>query len=317
MPDQVDIVADIGGTNARFAWVSKAKPQPQQVETFACADFEHIAHAISLYLKKIGRNANEACLAVAAPLDGDDVKLLNNHWSFNRRDLQNSLGFPVNVINDFTAQMLSVDAVVDDDLYWIGDARPVSAAEKVRAILGPGTGLGVAALTPSGDILPSEGGHVGFAPVSQHQVDILTALWQRHKRISVERLLSGMGLENLYWANCYLEGREHTLTAAEVTEGAQQQDKHCVAAVQDFLNIMAAVAGDVALMTGAWGGVYLAGGILPRLLDQIDQDAFREQFANKGRFAQRLNTIPLAINLSKYAGLIGCAQWLRGDQSRP
>ena len=186
----------------------------------------------------------------------------------------------------------------------------------MTAVIGPGTGLGVSALMPSGDILPSEAGHVGFAPVDQHQSDLLAVLRKRYQRVSVERILSGSGLANLYWANCHLQGQCRELPAAEITAGAQANDPLCRKAVDDFLAILAAFAGDVALMTGASRGVFLSGGILPRLLDFLDEEAFLGHFRAKGRFHDFNTAIPLAVVLAEQPGLRGCAQALATHQER-
>jgi len=177
--------------------------------------------------------------------------------------------------------------------------------------MGPGTGLGVSAMMTSGDILPSEAGHVAFAPVDDHEAELLKVLWQRYHRVSVERVLSGMGLANLYWANCRLDGHERELPAPEVTAGAQAGDQYCLRAVKDFYAILASMAGDVALMMGATDGVYLSGGILPRVLDFLDEDSFRQRFQDKGRFRDFNAALPLAIVRTEHPGLLGCVQALR------
>jgi len=194
-------------------------------------------------------------------------------------------------------------------LQWLGTPRP--SGGRVKAVVGPGTGLGVSAMMPSGYILPSEAGHVAFAPVDDHEAGLLKVLWERYHRVSAERVLSGPGLANLYWANCRLDGHCRELPAPEVTAGAQANDPYCLRAVTDFHAILASFAGDVALMTGAADGVYLSGGILPRILDLLDQEMFRERFEDKGRFREFNNTVPLAIVRAEHPGLRGCVQALK------
>lgn len=319
MQQVVQVVADIGGTNARFACVqapADSVPQLAAIEKFPCAQYPHFEDAVKGYLswgQARGHfvEVEQLCLAVAGPVGQDWIDLPNNHWAFSVSQLEASLGVPVTVINDFSAQALSIAALPETDLRWLGEARPPTEVQGVIAVLGPGTGLGVAALTHRGEVLPSEGGHVSFAPVNAHQAEVLTQLWQRYERVSVERVLSGMGLANLYWANARLRGEARELTAPEVTAGARSGDALCQRAVEDFCAILGAVAGDAALMIGAYEGVYLSGGILPQMLDLIDMNAVRQAFDSKGRFRSLCESIPLAIVTAADPGLIGCAQALR------
>ncbi len=310
MTQSVCIVADIGGTNARFAYVCSGSDELLGIEIFPCADFPSFIDAIRRYMT-MGHVevVDKICLAVAAPVESDWVDLPNNHWAFSRAELQQSLAATVIIINDFSAQVLCLDSLPDSSFQWLGSTRP--KGNGIKAVIGAGTGLGISAMTPSGDILPSEGGHVAFAPNNAHEAGLLEKLWQRYDRVSIERVLSGMGLANLYWANCQLDGKTRELSAAEVTVGAYAGERHCLLAVTDFLSILAAVSGDVALMMGANDGVYLSGGILPRLLDLLDGDEFRQHFENKGRYSGLCSTIPLAIVLAETPGLIGCVAALK------
>lgn len=310
MNTPVQIVADIGGTNARFAWVAPDDDQLRGIEIFPCADFAFLPDAIRAY---IGRGhvegVDHVCLAVAGPVESDWIDLPNNHWAFSRRKLEASLNVTVDIINDFSAQVLCIDGLADSELQWLGSPRPAGGG--VKAVMGPGTGLGVSAMLASGHILPSEAGHVAFAPVDQHEADLLKVLWQRYNRVSVERVLSGMGLANLYWANCNLDGHCRELPAPEITAGAQAGDQYCLRAVEDFYAILASMAGDVALMMGAADGVYLSGGILPRILNLLDEAGFRQRFEDKGRFREFNAAVPLAIVRTEHPGLSGCVQALR------
>ena len=308
--EPVSIVADIGGTNARFACVTADSDELLDIEIFPCAQFPFFVDAVRAYMDR-GHVAqvDSICLAVAGPVEADHIDLPNNHWAFSRTELQANLGAPVSIINDFSAQVLCIDTLPDSELRWIGGPRP--GGGQVKAVVGPGTGLGVSAMLPGGGILPSEGGHVAFAPVNDHEIELLRVLRQRYPRVSVERVLSGMGLANLYWANARLEGHDRELPAPEVTAGAHAGDRYSELAVRDFLSILGSVAGDVALMMGATDGVYLSGGILPRLLDLLDTDQFRHRFEDKGRFTELCSSIPLAIVLAEHPGLRGCVAALR------
>jgi glucokinase len=310
----IQIVADIGGTNARFAYVSGECDGLQGIDTFPCADFTFFIDAIRAYMSRdqVGP-VDRICLAVAGPVEADWIDLPNNHWAFSQLELEQALDVQIEIINDFSAQVLSIDALADSDLQWLGSPRP--QGNGVKAVLGPGTGLGVAAMLPSGEIIPSEAGHIGFAPVDTHGADLLNAMWHRYHRVSIERLLSGTGLANLYWANCRLDGHCRELPAPEVTAGARAGDEYCCRAVGDFLKILATAAGDVALMMGATDGVYLSGGILPRITDFLQEDSFRQQFEDKGRFREFNSAVPLAIVHAEYPGLLGSVEALR--RSKP
>jgi glucokinase len=309
------LVGDLGGTHARFALLG-SEGCLEHVEVLTCADYPRVEDAIVQYLAGVGvREVAEVCLAVAGPADQDQVDLPNNHWAFSRHRLEEALGAPLVVINDFTAQALSLDMLAAEDLRWMGLPRPVTG--HIRGIVGPGTGLGVAVLMPSGEVLPSEGGHVGFAPTSNHQIDLLRALHSRFRRVSVERLASGPGLENLYWANHSIEtgdreGAGVRRSAREVAAMAAAGEAMALRSVADFFDVLATFAGDLALMAWAAGGIYLSGGVLRRLMPFLDLERFRARFEDKGRFTRFLETVPLASIQVEHPGLLGCSAALGG-----
>lgn len=309
------IVGDLGGTHARFATLG-CTGYLERVDVLACADFPRFEDALAAYRDEHGiRAVAEICLAVAGPAERDPVGLLNNHWSLSRRSLEESLGARVLVINDFTAQALSIEVLGEDDLLWLGTPRP--QAPGIRGVVGPGTGLGVAIQMPSGEVVPSEGGHVGFSPVSEHQIDLLRALHSRYRRVSVERLASGPGLENLYWANHRLrsgvvdEGAGHR-SAPEIGALARQGDPLALRSVEDFFDIFATFAGDLALMAWTQGGIYLSGGVLRHLMPFFDPERFRARFEDKGRFTPFCETVPMAWIRAEHPGLLGCSVALAG-----
>jgi glucokinase len=311
MTPTVQIVADIGGTHARFAYVEEGSTVLQGIEVFPCADFPFLVDAVLAYIARAGLpKVATMCLAVAGTVAEDLVDLPNNHWCFSRAELQRQLAIPLQIINDFDAQILAIDLLNPAELLWLGAPRPTGSAA-VKAAVGPGTGLGVSAMLQSGDVVPSEGGHVAFAPADQHEIKLLEVLWQRYHRVSVERLLSGMGLANLYWANAKIDGLERELPAAEVSAGARAGDRYCLAAIRDFTAILGSVAGDSALVLGATGGVYLSGGVVPKLMDLLDQRLLRQRFDDKGRFGPMMETTPLAIVQAAQPGLLGCVEGLR------
>jgi glucokinase len=310
-PKEVRLVADVGGTNARFAVVGCSAHDLQGIETLRCADYPRIQDAITDYLRRheIGC-LSEVCMAVAGPVGQELVDLLNNHWSFNLSDLREALGAPMTVINDFTAQSVSIDVLEPDEFVWFGTPRPLDPG--TRTILGPGTGLGISVQMSSGDIIPSEGGHMGFAPSDEHEMDILRTLRTRYRHVSAERLLSGPGLENLYWANRQIaeidpSGEQELWPAHHIAQLASQGDPLALRTVNDFFDILATFAGDMALFSWSTGGVYLSGGVIRWLFEFLDVGRFRARFEDKGRFAHFCQTVPLARITHEYPGLLGCA----------
>lgn len=301
----------MGGTHARFATLGSTAHELERVETFSCADFPRIEDAFDAYLRAHALEAvAEVCLAAAGPTSQDLVDLPNNHWTFSRRELESALKAPVLVINDFTAQALSLDVLEAQELDWFGAPRAVSGG--ARTVLGPGTGLGVAVVSPGGEVIPSEGGHVGFAPANEHEIEVLRMLLPRYRRVSVERLLSGPGLENLYWANRQIAGAhpeavQSTPSAKEIGVLAGQGDELALRSVQDFFDILATFAGDTALANWATGGVYISGGVVRKLRGFLDVERFRSRFEDKGRFTRFCETVPVAWIDHPYPGLLGCA----------
>lgn len=307
----LEIVADIGGTNARFAWLDAGGRSLHDITCLRCADHAEPLDSIRQFLATLPahRPVSRICLAVAGPIETDWIDLPNNHWAFSRKALERSLGCSVAVINDFSAQLLSVPGLQEQEVEWLGAARPQPGL--VIAALGPGTGLGVAGLTVGGEIIPSEGGHLAFAPVDAHELALLQQLWRYHPRVSVERILSGPGLAGLYHANAALAGQERALSPEQVSAGAVAGDALCRQSIEDFIAILGSVAGEVAIALGARGGVWLAGGILPKLEGLYDKSVLRARFNAKGRFTQYCSDIPLALVKAEHTGLRGCVHALR------
>jgi glucokinase len=282
------------------------------VKVVECNDYGDLQSAITSYLSACGLGATDlqaSCLAVPGTVDGDFVKIVNNNWSFRLSTLEAFFGREPLVINDFTAQAMALDSVQEKELHYLG--RPRANGKGTRVVLGPGTGLGVASILPSGEILPSEGGHISFAATTEHQLALKQQLMQRFAWVSAEDCLSGKGLENLYQANAVLQGQRTQLTAAEIAARANEGDALALLAVADFLDILAATAGDMALAFWSEGGVYLSGGVLQKLKNFIDPDRFRQFFENKGPVADFCRRVPVAIVAADYPGLKGCAHALQ------
>lgn len=313
------LVADIGGTNARFALVAPGQLQPEQQLTLSVDDFETIDAAIRAYLSQTGIDATqvpvEACLAIACPTSGDLISMTNNGWCFSRSELQRDLGLSeFQVINDYAAQAYAAPHLKPDELFSVGGGKALQGYP--IALIGPGTGLGVGGLIRDGDgqvALVTEGGHVDFAPGDELEMEVLRFLWRSHGHVSVERLLSGMGLSNLHQALSEIRGhRSEPLTPAEISIGALEQgDGLCAETLDLFHAILGGVAGNTALTLGAQGGVYITGGIIPRMLERFANSRFRERFEAKGRFQSYMAAIPTQVVIAEQPGLLGAAVALK------
>jgi glucokinase len=305
------LVGDFGGTHARLATLSPRNDALERITVLACADYPRIDDSIDAYRERHGiETLSEVCLAVAGPVDADMIHLPNSGWQFSRSALERSLGAPLTLVNDFTAQALCVQVLSPGELVWIGDPRPEPRG--IQAVIGPGTGLGVAMRVPSGEIIPSEAGHVSFAPTNAHEIEILRLLLERYPRVSMERVLSGPGLENLYWANSRIDGDPSVgprpaLSAQEVSSLAESGDERATRSVNDLLDILASFAGDMALTSWARGGVYLSGGVLRKMMGFLKPDRFRAHFEDKGRFQGFCEEVAVGWIAADHPGLLGCA----------
>ena len=315
-------VGDIGGTNARFAIVASPGASPTHVAQYPGAQFGSLEAAMATYLAEHPVAPAWAALGVATAVTGDHVRLTNSPWSFSIAGLKAALGLKrLLVINDFTALALSLPALGPHDVRPVGGGQALPGAPV--ALLGPGTGLGVSGLlpTPSGDALVpinGEGGHVTLSTADSFEAEVLCFLRQRFEHVSAERALSGPGLENLLQAVCAVHGwPPYEFSAAEITAKAMAQSSNssgagaCLMAVELCCSLLGTVAGNLALTLGARGGVYIGGGIVPRLGAWIDHSPFRTRFEAKGRFNAYLREIPtFVIAPSNAPALMGAARAL-------
>lgn len=316
------LIADIGGTNARFALTDLDAPTPTLTETRSLPgkDFASLQHAAEHYLGLVGARPRRAAFAVACPVAGDEIRLTNRAWAFSRRELEQRLGLDqLRVINDFGAVAWAVPALGNGERVLLHGQEGRELIGPV-SVLGPGTGLGVALLVGSAqrgwNVVETEGGHVSFAPQGDEERQIERWLSARHGRTSTERLLSGDGLASI----------DAALAAANAAPGAQattlREPASIVAAALDghdvdarralarFCAILGSVAGDTALVHGA-RTVMIAGGIVPRFLPFLRSSAFRERFLAKGRFAAYLESVALYIVTHPAPGLLGAAVALK------
>ncbi len=324
---QIGLVADIGGTNARFALARRASDGTLSLDhrqDLAAEDFQTLALCLQAYLEGLdpGLRPTQAAFGVACPITGDQVKLTNRDWSFSIEGLKQTFGLErLEVVNDFTAIGHSIGALTAKDVESLpGPAWP-ERLTGVVSIVGPGTGLGVGGrmLTKDGAevILASEGGHVSFAPIDGLEIEILRLLLGKFPRISNERILSGPGLGHLYEALSEIRGTAKTSPGAPaILEAALLgSDPLAVEAVERFCLILGSVLSDVALIHGA-SAVAIAGGMAPRMTPFLNTAAVRSRFEAKGRSQHLLTTLPIALIRHPQPGLLGAANLLFPAQSQ-
>ena len=320
MTQALRLLADVGGTNARFALQSNPDNGFDDIEVLAAASYPTLGEAMRAYLEAARTrglavdSVAHAAIAIANPVEGDQVRMTNHHWSFSIEALRLELGLTtLLVVNDFAALAMSLPYLALEQRRQVGGG--VALPNRTIGLIGPGTGLGVSGVVPAGGRwtpLSGEGGHVSFAPVTREEVAILEALWSEYGHVSAERLLSGMGLESIHWART-----GNRLKAAEITAAALDgSSADCHGTVGVFCAILGSVAGNVALTLGATGGMYIGGGIVPRLGALFEQSAFRARFEDKGRLGDYLSHIPTYLITEQYPALRGVSAML-ADQIQP
>jgi len=307
--DQITLLGDIGATNARFAMLTGGVLGP--VKWIEVARYSQFADAIEDFLQSqfFQSPVSGAVLAVAGPMEGQRSYFTNSSWTIDGCEIRNRFEFrAVRLVNDFEATALSLPHLMEQDVRTLGGGEAVSGAPMI--VLGPGSGLGVAALVGDGAsqiVIASEGGHVTFPAASTREDAILVHLRKRFGHVSAERVLSGPGIENLYYAIASLDGIDvKSRNAADITNAALQGICPTSRAALDmFCAMLGGFAGNVALTYGARGGVYIAGGIAPRILDYLANSAFRQRFEQKGRFCAYLERIPSKVIVHSTATFLG------------
>ena len=311
------LVGDVGATNARFGLVS---PQRKllHTRTLPVHDYATIGDALTAYLSDRGSllMPRQGAIAIASAITGDRVAMTNHPWSFSVSALRSQLGLHrLEVINDFTALALALPRLTDQDRVTIGGGVPAQGAP--LGVLGPGSGLGVSGMIPSGTgwvAIAGEGGHATMAPATDRESAVLDRLRRHFDHVSAERVLSGPGLVNLYNALASLEGiPSRGYTAAQITDpDTGAADPLCAEATTLFCAMLGTVAGNLALTLGARGGVYIGGGIVPRFGERFAQSPFRARFEAKGRLNEYLAVIPTYVVTHPLPAFLGCAALLAG-----
>ena len=312
------LVADLGGTNVRFAMADTSAAKPlidASIRHYAVSDFSSLTDACRHYLGEVQAKPETAVFAVAGKVGRDEIRITNHPWVIDIARTRSDLSLTsLRFINDFAGMSMAVPLLAAIDVETIGKAIPVSGDEQAQTIgvIGPGTGLGVGAyLLREGkpQVLQTEGGHVGFAPSTDEEIQILQYLRRRYGRVSNERLICGSGMVNLYQSVCTIDGVSALeFSPAQIMRHAQDRtDVQCERAIDVFSAILGTIAGDLVLTLGAWDGIYLAGGIVPLLLPWLRKSEFRRRFEDKGRFAEAMRCVPTLAITYAYAGLLGAA----------
>ncbi|MEX5748675.1 glucokinase [Massilia sp. X63] len=315
------LLADIGATHARLA-LQTGPGAFSAVRVLKCEDFEGIVPLLRCYLQdhaaqhqaaqyQADLRLHHAALAVANPISGDFVRMTNRDWQFSTDAVRRELGLStLLIVNDFTALAMAIPGFAQADLMQVGQGAP--APNAVIGVLGPGTGLGVSGVIPTADgfvTLGSEGGHVNFAPADEREFAILQTAWREWQHVSNERLISGPGMEIIHRALAERNGVEApTRKAAEIIACAlDQQDPLCLETLECFCGMLGGAAANLAVTLGAFGGIFIGGGIVPRMGEWFAQSPFRARFEAKGRFSNYLAEIPTYVITTPNPALHGVA----------
>ena len=305
------MVGDIGGTNARFALVVPGESELISIKALSCSEFETVQDAIKAYLSSIRKvEISSSCIASAGTTHLDIFKPANNDWVINKVDVSSALNdVKVSWINDFSAQALATSTLSNDDLIEVNKGNP--QADRVRLIIGPGTGLGTCGLIKSSSVwktLPAQGGHSDFAPNSELEIEILSLLQKQFGHVAIERILSGPGIVNLYKALCQINAKDIVFkTPSEISSSAVSMNPDSMAeeTLALFCRIFGSVTGSIALTTGCLGGIYITSDLVRNFLDFFLKSDFLRSFEDKGRLDYYMRDIPIFISKRANMGLIG------------
>jgi len=318
--DSPRLIADIGGTYARFA-VETELGRFEHAASLPCAQYPDFQAAVTAYLQALpALTIEHAAIAIANPVEGDEVRMTNYHWQFSIEQMRQRLGLQtLVVVNDFTALAMALPRLASAQRRQVGGGQ--ARERSVVGLLGAGTGLGVSGLIPAGDgwvALGTEGGHTSFSPRDEREMAILRYALAEYDHVSFERLLSGPGIELIHRALCAHAGQPATLMSApEITRRALDgSDPLCAQTLEAFCAMLGTAAANLAVTLGAMGGIYIGGGIVPRLGEYFDRSGFRERFEKKGRFSSYVRAIPTFVITAEQATFVGAsailAEQLRG-----
>ena len=312
------LVADIGGTNARFS-LETSPFKHQQTKVLACKDYKNLVEAADAYLHSAGLDHVEyAGIALPTPIVGDEIYMVNNPWrSFSIEQTKKQLKLKnIVFLNDFHALALSIPHLnKSTDLFQIGGLE--IDEYKPRGIIGPGTGLGIATLVrhPNGEYLavPAEGGHSTFTPTNLEEMELWQFVHRRFSHVSFERFVSGPGLQLIFEAVSYQKRFqfEHLPSPAEITQRAINRECWISQLTLDhFCRMLGTIASNLAITTNAFGGIYIGGGVVPKIIDYFKQSDFRCRFEDKGRLRKYLEKIPSYVITHEFPAFLGVSHAL-------
>ena len=307
------LLADIGATHARFG-LETAPGVLGRVAVLRCDDYDGIVPLLHAYFEQhlsqqSSQRINHAAFALANPISGDFIRMTNRDWQFSTDEVRRTLGLStLLIVNDFTALAMALPGFQPKDLMQVGGGAPQTHA--VSGVLGPGTGLGVSGVIPTIDgfvTLGSEGGHVNFAPSDEREFAILQFAWREWKHVSNERLISGPGMELIYRALAQRNGVEvQARSAADIISGAlDHNDGLCLEVLECFSGMLGSAAANLAVTLGAFGGIFIGGGIVPRMGEWFANSPFRSRFEAKGRFTDYIAQIPTYVIMTPNPALYG------------
>jgi glucokinase len=327
------MVGDIGGTKTELAIFSTETGPYQSLvnETYPSSNYKNLEVIVSQFLQEVDMPVNRACFGVAGPVIEGRAKITNLPWVIDASNLKSTFGWDsVNLINDLEAVAYSIPILKQDDIFTLNKGKPEPNGN--IAIIAPGTGLGEGFLTSTDNgyyVQASEGGHASFSPTNTLEDGLLKYLREQegYEHVSIERVCSGgFGIPNIYnylkeieyaeepdWLSEQLEGSpDPTPIIIDAAKDKNRSTRLCKTTLDMFMNILGAEAGNFALKVLATGGIYLGGGIVPRILDQIQQPLFLENLWNKGRFRKMLSNIPVHVIMNNKSGLMGAAAYEMG-----
>tara|TARA_R110001592_G_scaffold110867_5_gene307569 strand:- start:435 stop:1394 length:960 start_codon:yes stop_codon:yes gene_type:complete len=313
----LSVVVDLGGTNIRFAVCELDTGKLSQLKEYVCADFATIEQAFDTYFATLQKQVKHLCIGIACPVESDQITMANLNWTFSQRFLKAHLNLTsLYVINDYTAISLAVPFLSTQDKVQIGGGKAIE--NTTTAIFGPGTGLGVSNIIKPTDkwiSLEGEGGRVSFTANTREQAEILFLLQAKFGHVSAERILSGQGLVNLYQSLCTLSQQQVQFDQPKEITKAGLTNSCCIAArsLDIFCQVMGGFAGNLAISLNCTGGVYIAGGIVPRFVGFLQSSEFRHFFEEKGRLKDYLTKIPTFVITNNNPGLLGASVYLRQE----
>ena len=318
-PDGPRLLADIGGTNARFA-LEIAPGEITEIRIYPCVDFPDIASAIQHYLADVRvSRVNHAAIAIANPVDGDQVQMTNHHWSFSIEATRRVVGFDtLLVVNDFTALAMALPVLSDAQRIQVGPG--IRRQNAVIGLVGAGTGLGVSGLIPADDrwfALGSEGGHTSFAPADEREDYILSYARKQWPHVSFERVAAGPGITLIYHALAARAKKkiDDSIETGAIVKLALEGDALAAETLDCFCGILGTFAGNMAVTLGALGGIYIGGGVVPRLGEFFVKSSFRQRFEAKGRFEAYLKDVPTYVITTDNPAFLGVAAILADQLS--